>query len=492
VLEGYCFPRSATPGESIPLHVSTDAATFEVEVAREGTTREVVWRADAVDGEAHPMPDDASANGCGWPATLEIPVGEVWRSGYYAVTLTAGDERADAFLVVRPTPDGPRAPAILVLSTTTWNAYNDWGGPSLYTGGTRVSFERPLARGFLDKPQPKRRKMQPEPDREALWYFEWAEPLGLSVWSGGAGWATWERDFVRWAEANGYELDVAISEDLEQHPEILDGHRLFLSVGHDEYWSWGMREALDGFTDAGGNAAILSENTCFWQVRFDDGHRSMTCFKYRADEDPVVGTADERFITAPWSDRRIAWPETRTIGLTFTRGGYSRYGLGVPHGSGAYTVWRPDHWAFEGTDLRYGDELGRADSIVAYEVDGVELALRDGLPVPTGDDGAPDGLEILATAPARLWSQHEQPSRYAHEPGELENTATAVFGPGWQDQAHRVTNNHACIGVFTKPGGGSVFNAGVTDWTCGLGDPDVARVTRNVLDRLSAAATPPS
>jgi hypothetical protein len=468
------------------LHVSTDAGAFDVEVAREGAAREVVWRAERVPGELHRTPDDASANGCGWPVTLEIPVGEEWRSGYYAVTLAAGEERADAFLVVRPAAGWPRAPSILVLSTTTWNAYNDWGGPSLYTGGTRVSFERPLARGFLDKPEPMRRKMQPEPDREARWYFEWAEPLGLSVWSGGAGWATWERGFVRWAEREGYELDVAISEDLERHPEVLEGHRLFLSVGHDEYWSWGMREALDRFTDGGGNAAILSGNTCFWQVRFDEGHRSMTCFKYRADEDPAVGTPDERFVTGPWSDRRIAWPETRTIGLTFTRGGYSRYGFGVPRGSGAYTVWRPDHWAFEGTGLRYGDELGRADAIVAYEVDGVELTLRDGLPVPTGDDGAPDGLEILATAPARLWSQHEQPSRYAHEPGELENTATAVFGPGWRDQVHRVTNNHACIGVFTKPGGGTVFNAGVTDWTCGLGDPDVARVTRNVLDRLSS------
>ena len=487
MLEGYCFPRSAASGGSIPLHVSTDAATFDVEVAREGAERQVVWHALGVRGEAYPIPDESAANGCRWAASLEIPIGEDWRSGYYAVTLTAGDERADAFLVVRPGSNAPRAPMILVLATTTWNAYNDWGGPSLYTGGTKVSFERPLARGFLDKPQPMRRKMQPEPDREALWYFEWAEPLGLSVWSGGAGWATWERDFVRWAESNGYELDVATSEDLEQHPEVLDGHRLFLSVGHDEYWSRGMRQTLDRFTEAGGNAAIFSGNTCFWQVRFDEDARSMTCFKYRADEDPVVGTAGEQLVTGPWSDRRIAWPETRTIGLTFTHGGYSRYGLGVPAGSGAYTIWRPEHWAFEGTDLRYGDELGRADAIVAYEVDGVELATGpDGLPVPTGADGAPDGLEILATAPARLWSQHEQPSRYAHEPGELENTAAAVFGPGWRDQVHRVTNNHACIGVFTKPGGGTVFNAGVTDWTCGLGDPDVARVTRNVLDRLSA------
>ena len=487
MLEAYCFPRSALPGESLPLHVSTDAGTVDVEVAREGGVRTVVWRAASVAAGAHATPPDAAAQGCGWPAALEIPIGEDWRSGFYAVTLRAGDERAEAFLVVRPAPGRPTAPMILVLSTSTWNAYNDWGGPSLYTGGTRVSFERPLARGFLDKPQPMRRKMQPELDREARWYFEWAEPLGLSVWSGGSGWATWERDFVRWAETHGDELDVALSEDLEQHPEVLEGHRLFLSVGHDEYWSWGMRATLDAFTDTGGNAAIFSGNTCFWQVRYDDEHRSMTCFKYRADDDPVVGTPEERFVTGPWSDRRIAWPETRTIGLTFTRGGYSRYGLGVPRGSGAYTVWRPEHWAFEGADLHYGDELGRADSIVAYEVDGVELTMgADGLPAPTGADGAPDGLEVLATAPARLWAQHEQPSRYAHEPGELENTAMAVFGPGWRDQVRRVTNNHACIGIFTKPGGGTVFNAGVTDWTCGLDDPAVARVTRNVLDRLSS------
>src|SRR3712207_2031170 len=97
------------------------------------------------------------------------------------------------------------------------------------------------------KPEPARRKMQPQPDREGLWFFEWAEPLGVSVWSGGAGWWNWERPFLRWAEEQGYAIDVAISQDLEEHPEVLDGHRLFLSVGHDEYWSWGMRDTLDAF-----------------------------------------------------------------------------------------------------------------------------------------------------------------------------------------------------------------------------------------------------
>ena len=430
------------------------------------------------------LPTTRAANGCDWPAATEIPVGD-WPSGYYAVTVTAGAERADAFLVVRSPAGRSDAPILLVLSTSTYDAYNDWGGPSLYTGGTQVSMRRPMAPGFLVKPEPHRRKMQPEPDREALWFFEWAEPLGLSVWSGGAGWWNWERAFLRWAERNGYGLDVAISTDLETVPGLLDGYRLFTCAGHDEYWSWGMREALDAHTARGGNAAIWSGNTCFWQVRFDHEAAAMTCFKYRADEDPVLAGDDTTRLSGPWSDRRIGRPETSTIGLTFTRGGYSRYGLGVPRASGAYTVQRPEHWLFEGTDLHYGDALGLADAIVAYEVDGCAMtAGPDGLPVPTHEDGAPETLEILATAPARLWAQHEQPSRYAHEPGELENTASALWGEAWRDRVGEIANNHAVFGVFTTPGGGTVVNAGVTDWMDGLTDPAIDRITRNTLDRL--------
>ena len=483
MLEGYCWPQSVVPGGSVPLHVSS-SGPFGVEVAREGATHEVVWSADAVAGSEHPIPAVASADGCGWPTALTIAVGDDWRSGYYSVTLSSDAERAHAFFAVRPS--GQSAPILLVLSTATYNAYNDWGGPSLYTGGTRVSFERPLAPGFLHKPEPAARKAQAIPDREALGYFTWAEEQGLSPWSGGSGWWTWERPFVAWAEREGFVIDVAVSQDLERHPEVLDGHRLFLSVGHDEYWSWGMRDAVEGFLADGGNAAFFSGNTCWWQVRLEDG--AMTCFKYRADEDPVLGSPDERFLTGAWPDRRIGRPEAPMTGLSFSRGGYSRYGLGVPRASGAYTVRRPGHWAFDGTELRYGDALGLADAIVGYEVDGCELEIADGVPVPTHTDGAPDTLEVLATAPARLWAQDEQPSRYAHEPGELEHVAMVLFGEAWQEQVHRIANNHAVVGCFDVPGGGTVFNAGCTDWTYGIdgGDADVRRVTRNVLERLSA------
>ena len=61
-----------------------------------------------------------------------------------------------------------------------------------------------------------------------------------------------------------------------------------------------MRDALDAHVAGGGNAAIFSGNTCFWQIRFEDDGRAMTCFKYRAGaEDPVLGTAGR---TVPLGD----------------------------------------------------------------------------------------------------------------------------------------------------------------------------------------------
>jgi hypothetical protein len=344
-----------------------------------------------------------------------------------------------------------------------------------------------MARGFLSKPEPAGRMMQPVTDREAMGYRNWARPLGLSDWSGASGWWNWERPFVRWAESNGYRLDVAVSWDLERHPEVLDGHRLFVCVGHDEYWSWGMRDALDTFVGGGGNAAIFSGNTCCWQVRFEDDHRAMTSYKYRAHDDPVLGTDREHLLSGAWADRRIGRPETSTIGLTFTRGGYSRYGLGAPDSPAAYEVHRPDHWAFEGTGLREGDRFGHRDAIVAYECDGCALKTdAHGYPVPTHADGAPEGLEVLATAPAHLWAQHEQPSRYAADPGDLEAASEAVFGDTDPEHLEELADGRCAFGVFTRPGGGTVVNVGAIDWALGLGDPVVERISRNVLDRLSA------
>ena len=153
----------------------------------------------------------------------------------------------------------------------------------------------------------------------------------------------------------------------------------------------------------------------------------------------MLGTPDERFLSGIWSDRRVGRPETSTIGLTFTRGGYSRYGLGVPRASGGYTVARPDHWAFEGTDLRYGDTFGERDAIVAYEVDGCAFTMQRWAARPHARGRkSRDPSRSWRPHPARLWSQEEQPTRYAHEPGELEHVAAALFGDARPEHIEQV------------------------------------------------------
>ena len=124
--------------------------------------------------------------------------------------------------------------------------------------------------------------------------------------------------------------------------------------------------------------------------------------------------------------------------------------------------------------------------IVAYECDGCALeAGPDGLPTPTHADAAPEGLEILATAPAHLWAQHEQPTRYAMEQGDLETCSMAIYGDTSPEHLAEIGDGHAVFAAFDRPCGGTVVNAGVTDWALGLGDPAVARITRNVLERLT-------
>ncbi len=489
---------SYLPGEEVSFACSTDAAEFSAEIARVGGQRQIVWERTGIAGRRHDVPQHASSLGCGWLEAFAVRIPPGWPSGYYEVVLRAIDPGSGhvaehlACFAVRPGPAaaGERAGRmLLMLATNTYNAYNDWGGPNLYMGATRVSFRRPFAPGFLKKPEPAVRypnvgAIGDDPEHER--FRDWADLHALSRWSGSAGWHNWERSFVRWAERQGYGVDVAVNADLELHPDVLDGYRLAVSVGHDEYWTWGMRDRLEDFVAGGGNVAFLSGNAVYWQVRFEDDGAAMTCYKDRYAEDPVFA-ADHRRATTLWSSRAVGRPENYLTGLSFTRGGYIRMGSAVPRGSGGFTAWRPGHWAFDGTGLRYGDLFGSGDAIAAYEVDGCEwtLSAEDGLPVPTGRDGTPEEFTILATAPARLWSRHELPSRYRPSAaGDLEMTAEAVFGDAAPEHVRRLSHNHAVMGTYTR--GGTVFSAGTTDWSYGLDghDPAVERITRNVLDRL--------
>ena len=490
MVSGYCWPQSVLAGEQVGLHLSANTGSVAVEIARIGARRTVVFRADDLAVDEHPIPEGGSTAGCDWPVATVVDVDDTWESGYYEVLLSGDDAgravQDRAFVVVRPSPTSDRT-TLLVLGTNTWHAYNDFGGTNLYNGGTQVSLQRPMAAGYLFKPPGLGRRVASvhPPDPQIAAHFGYLTLNHLSGWAGSAGWPNYEQPFLAWAEREGYAIDVATNADLDAHPELLGPYRLMLSVGHDEYWSGPMRDTVEAFIADGGNVAFLSGNTSFWQVRFEDEGRTMVGYKQRFRDDPCYGTDRSTEVTSIWSDHELGRPENEMTGVSFARGGYARIGRRVPAGSGGYTVHRPNHWLFEGTGLEYGDLLGARATVVGYECDGCDFTYRDGLPYPTGVDGTPDGFEILGTSPAASFTR--ETAARPPKPGELselEFHAWRLFGSHEAEATDRLANGHAVLGTYTR--GGTVVTAGCTEWAMGLAerDPQVEQVTRNILDRL--------
>jgi hypothetical protein len=471
---------------------SSGGRPVRVEVARIGGRRDVVFRSDAVDAGDHETPQDAASLGCGWPAALALKVDPAWRSGYYevAMEIDVGDKvrRDYAFFVVRP--ERAAARIVLALATNTWQAYNDFGGPNLYNGGVQVALQRPMAAGYLYKPPGKGRRVTGtgEPDPQNAAHVGYIQLNHLSGWAGSAGWPDWELPFIAWAEREGFEVGVCTNADLEDHPEVLDGAHLYLSVGHDEYWSKGMRDTVEAFIAGGGNAAFFSGNTSLWQVRLEGDDRDvMVGYKGFFKDDPLMGTQREAEVTTFFSDVVVARPENHMTGVSFTRGGYHRIGRNVTNGLGGYTVHRPSHWIFEGTGLGYGDVLGAVATVVGYECDGCVFTYRDGLPYPTGEDGTPSTFEILGTCPTQHFTRETAPRPpKPDEPSELEYIAARIFGTRDAEAMERIRHGHAVLGAYTNAAGATVVTSGSTDWAHGLAgrDPRIEQITRNVLTRL--------
>ncbi len=497
----YTDRLSYLPGEAVKFHVCTSAARFEMAIERVGAKRERVWEKSGIGGSYHATPEDAYAKGCGWPVTFELRVPLEWRSGFYLVRLRAQDERGGAlewehFFVVRAPARRRSGKILMVLSTNTYTAYNHFGGRCMYSSddsaiAPRLSFQRPWQRGLLYKaPNTARNINTGTPgfgETPLLDGFPRTVELGYHHWTRGGGFHNWESVFVQWAEAAGYTLDYCVQTDLDFHPETARGYRMLLTVGHDEYWSWKERDVVDEFIAAGGNAAFFIGNGAFWQVRIENDGNDMVCYKYVPEWDPVWGSKNEKYLTGLWSHPKVGRPENSTFGLSFTRGGYHREGYIMPRSSGGYTVYRPGHWVFAGTRLEYGDVFGDKDKIVGYECDGLDYTVRDGLPYPTGKDGAPKTTQILALAPASLGERPSSERQLLWGQRDLEAVVRQLEGKVTPALLEKYRYGTAAMIVYTK-GESTVFNCGCTEWTYGLAGRDlfVEQITRNVLDRLSA------
>ena len=414
-LEAYAGATSVKQGGTISFYArdpqgkTNKDVSYGLQVARIAAQDQNVLSV-TVNVRNRSVPSNASTAGCGWPLTYALKVPTTWASGLYYAVFGTGTKTCTVPFVVTAATRTAGANVLVQVPVTTAQAYNNYGGKSLYaynsTSGipaVKVSFDRPHS----------------DP-----WNFAF-DP--------------WQAPFVRWLARNGFVADFCTSVDLHANASVLSGYRLFLTAGHDEYWSRDMRTRLDTFVAGGGNAAIFSGNTCWWQVRFEANNRTLVCYKSRT-ADPDTRAA---YKTTNWIDLVPPNPENSTIGLGWNLG--ASWTNPLPRPNTPFVVQRAEHWAFEGTGLGNGTGFGGA--YVGYEVDALDFRRgADGRAYPTWLDGTPNTLTVLALADASTWDAQ----------------AKALGQSGEK-------SGYGAISIHSRGGAaGAVFNGGTVEWAVGL------------------------
>jgi hypothetical protein len=449
------------PEQEIDFMVSYDhgdaSPDFTIDFYREGVDEAHIG--DQVNGQAEPqlVPENFNVNGCQWSVAYQLVVPADWISGVYIARFTGSSgDTTDVLFVVKAAGPGRNSKIVMAVTVNTAQAYNDWGGTSLYTDprSPAVSFDRPG--GVVD-----------------LFRRD-------------------EQQFIAWLESNGFAAEYCTSIDLHENSSCLDNYRLLLSVGHDEYWSKDMRDNVEAFVANGGNVAFFSGNVCWWQVRFENNNRTMVC--YKTQDDPVP---DRSLVTVNWPDAPVLRPGNSMVGV----GWRTPLTSAADQGAGwwdppviperrlrGYTATYSSHWVFDGTGLADGDEFGVsrdpaltvdgniARTVIGYETDSTMITPGSNPPIVTGQDGTPRNFVVLARADLRDWPGSEPP------PPPLSDDEWKQIGQ----------SGSATMGLYQR--NGTVFTAGTANWAGGLsiggGWTVVDQITQNLLRRLSCHCPP--
>ncbi|HZQ34760.1 MAG TPA: N,N-dimethylformamidase beta subunit family domain-containing protein, partial [Dehalococcoidia bacterium] len=366
-IRGYASATSVNRGQPITLFVSTAQPSYRIEVYRMGwyggSGARLLSSVANLPGQNQPLPAPDPQTGeiaADWQPSYVLQTGSDWASGIYLVKLVAADGSA-GYLTFVLRDDVSTAPILYVVAITTYQAYNNWGGKSLYAFN---SSGPPAVKASFDRP-----------------YADWD----------GAG-PFFDGDFslVRFLERNSYDLTYATSIDLHADPNLLRGRRVFISPWHDEYWSREMRAHLTAARDAGTSLAFFDANAIYWQIRFESAasgapDRVIVCYRSSA-KDPAAASSPAT-ATVQWRQAPVDAPENGLLGAMFSSN--------FPNGQSYPWVARnTGHWLFAGTGLKDGESIA---GLVGYEYDRAfnngftprDLALLSASPVKDGD-GSPD------------------------------------------------------------------------------------------------------
>jgi hypothetical protein len=345
-IEGYAGQAGVLPGEPVALFVSTTARSFRATAYRlgwyQGHGARSVWASGTIRGGAQRAATVAAETrtvAASWDPVLSVPTDD-WPPGAYLIKLDAetGGQRYVPVTVRSPSCAGK---VVLKACVQTWQAYNTWGGYSLYQGP---------AGGYAD------RSLVVSLDR----------PYG----SNGANmFLTYERNVVKLAEflttePGGLDLAYVTSMDIDADPHLLDGASALVSLGHDEYWTPAERANVTAARDAGVNLAFLGANAMFRRTRLQSSAvgaaREVVCYKtdYRADPAYAKDPAE---VTSDWREPPNSDPESSLTGTL-----YEGYPVDAP-----FVVHSPSSWVYRGTGVRAGDSFPH---LVGVEYDRVNPA----------------------------------------------------------------------------------------------------------------------
>jgi len=366
-IEGYADQVSATVGDTVTLFVSTRATSFHVEAYRMGyyggIGGRLVWQSDELPGLVQPPPSLAlfvNTIECQWAPSLTVPIDTTWPPGAYLLKLvgTTGEQQ---FVPLCVRDDSSRAAIVIQHSVTTWQAYNRWGGYSLYYGNRNGAFSythNPAGGNYED--------------RARIVSFD--RPYDHDWASGAADFVGNELPVIYQAEQLGLDVTYWTDIDLHTQPELLTYHRALVSLGHDEYWSAPMRDGVTQALAAGVNLAFLGANACYRQIRLAPSplgaNRHQICYK-AADEDPMLGQ-DPALVTVNWPQAPVSRPESELIGSTYQDIG----------AKADLVITDPSSWVLAGVELTLDR---RFTDVVQGEFDRY---------VPGG--GGPANLDVIA------------------------------------------------------------------------------------------------
>lgn len=266
-IQGFATEMSVGRGETVHFKVNTPATDYRIDVYRLGYYGGAGARHVATVQPSVSLPQTqplclseplSRLVDCGsWNISASWPVPLDAVSGIYVAKLVREDpEDGRASHIVFVVRDDTRGADILFqTSDTTWQAYNPYLGRNFYTNprAYKVSYNRPLTL------------------------------RGNQPWDGVFN---AEYPMLRWLERNGYDVSYSSGVDTDRNGAELLEHRAFLSVGHDEYWSRGQRQAVESARDAGVHLVFSGGNEVYWKTRWEPSldpgttpHRTLVCYK---------------------------------------------------------------------------------------------------------------------------------------------------------------------------------------------------------------------